>query len=451
MPVPKPEDGEDKKTFISRCIRQLSEEDPEKPKDEISAICYTQWDEKSKSAKPLYEEIIERISKVRTAIVEHFGERGKALLDYTLIRIGAFDPKSQQLNLAALKGDFNLPFVKTCPDGSIEIGNLVFADVEFDKIDAVNHKVSGYVNTVACDVYDDIFLTEAYEDSLTENYLEKSNPIYFMHHREIAAGNLDKLTFDESGAYAETTPYENFWGLFENKTLRGFSVGGRIRIWPDVVGRAWVSHKKYALEMPDISYVTRPANMLSYYDGALSHTDKQRVQNFVENKHKIMHQKTRPIGKQDLESPNLTARTGVIGSQNKKKENRNLSEPTDLKEQKLSTQEQIEDLFKQRDAEVEQKLLNNLKQKRAEELKLQEDDRLTTVEKELGILKGIINTKLEELTTKLDAINKSITDNAERVAKLEDAPDFKKSGDAESKRKVVAITSISEGFGMVGA
>ncbi len=300
LPIPEPEPNETKQDFISRCIESLSNEDPNKPKDQISAQCYTQWAKKGKTAKSLYEEIVERINKIRSVIKTHFGDRGTAILDYTLVRIGAFDPKMQKLNIAALKGDFALPFIKDCPDGSIEIGNLVFADVEFTKVDEETHIVSGYINTASCDVYDDIFLPEAYIDSLNENYVEKKNPIFFMHHTDIPAGTLLSMKKDEVGVYVETKPFDNFWPLFADKTLRGFSVGGGFRIWPDVVGRAWISHKRYALTMPDISYVTRPANMLSYYDGAGKDAeDVARVAAFAQDTDKPQVGKIRPFNLSD--------------------------------------------------------------------------------------------------------------------------------------------------------
>lgn len=43
MPVPRPTRKEEKDDFISRCIRQLSEIDIDRPHDQIVAICYSQW------------------------------------------------------------------------------------------------------------------------------------------------------------------------------------------------------------------------------------------------------------------------------------------------------------------------------------------------------------------------------------------------------------------------
>jgi len=43
MPIPKPKDGETKPEFISRCISQLKNEDPDRPNDQIQAICFDAW------------------------------------------------------------------------------------------------------------------------------------------------------------------------------------------------------------------------------------------------------------------------------------------------------------------------------------------------------------------------------------------------------------------------
>ena len=43
MPVPTPRKNEQRNAFISRCIRELSRLDPERPRDQIIAICYSKW------------------------------------------------------------------------------------------------------------------------------------------------------------------------------------------------------------------------------------------------------------------------------------------------------------------------------------------------------------------------------------------------------------------------
>ncbi|HPZ74861.1 MAG: hypothetical protein KBH94_04995 [Caldisericia bacterium] len=48
MPVPKPKKRENQADFISRCIKDLSKKDPERPQKQIIAMCYSQWRNKNK-------------------------------------------------------------------------------------------------------------------------------------------------------------------------------------------------------------------------------------------------------------------------------------------------------------------------------------------------------------------------------------------------------------------
>jgi len=43
MPVPKPKPNESQQEFISRCISEMHDIDPDRPHDQIIAICYTAW------------------------------------------------------------------------------------------------------------------------------------------------------------------------------------------------------------------------------------------------------------------------------------------------------------------------------------------------------------------------------------------------------------------------
>jgi len=43
MPLPKPNKGEDKNTFVSRCVSFVKGEDSSTPNDQAVAMCYTQW------------------------------------------------------------------------------------------------------------------------------------------------------------------------------------------------------------------------------------------------------------------------------------------------------------------------------------------------------------------------------------------------------------------------
>jgi len=43
MPVPKPAAGESEDDFISRCISALHKTDPDRPDDQIIAMCFSTW------------------------------------------------------------------------------------------------------------------------------------------------------------------------------------------------------------------------------------------------------------------------------------------------------------------------------------------------------------------------------------------------------------------------
>lgn len=43
MPIPKPRAGENRGAFVSRCISQLADEDPQTPNEQRVAICFSAW------------------------------------------------------------------------------------------------------------------------------------------------------------------------------------------------------------------------------------------------------------------------------------------------------------------------------------------------------------------------------------------------------------------------
>lgn len=50
MPVPKPKKNEDQDAFISRCVSTLHDEDPDRPNEQIVAMCFTSWRESKNAA-----------------------------------------------------------------------------------------------------------------------------------------------------------------------------------------------------------------------------------------------------------------------------------------------------------------------------------------------------------------------------------------------------------------
>lgn len=292
---PAPAADESKDAFIDRCIAELMKVNSSLSKEEASNMAYAAWS-KSKNARSLYDELLDRFVKIRAHLVSALGKRGEVLLDYTLVRLGVFDAEMKKFNMAALDGNMNLPYFKTDADGSITIGNLLSTPVAFSKIDTDAGTVEGYANTVAIDTYADVFLPEAYKDSFIQTYIVQKSPIYFMHHMDIDAGSLIEMKFDNVGMYVKTAPYPAYMDMIKQGKLKGFSIGFYFKIWPDVVGSAYVTHKKYSIYGNDISYVTTPANLLSYFSDT-PEGDKQvanRTSTFVADKKGKLKERVMP-------------------------------------------------------------------------------------------------------------------------------------------------------------
>lgn len=59
MASPKPKSGEDKNTFVSRCMSEMSGKCPQ---SQALAICYSQWNEGEKEA--LMNQVMKRLDDV---------------------------------------------------------------------------------------------------------------------------------------------------------------------------------------------------------------------------------------------------------------------------------------------------------------------------------------------------------------------------------------------------
>jgi len=437
LPVPKPNEGESEDEFISRCISTLTEEDPDRPKDQIAAMCYDSWRDNSKNAKSLYDKLVGRFGKIRQILIETFGERGRLILDYTLVRLGVYDPKMQKMNFAALKGDLPLPFLKY--DGEVAVvGNLIFGETEFMKIDKEKHTVSGYANTMTADTYDDLWLPDAYKDSVSEYGID----IHFMHHKDVKAGVILQSEIDQIGWKVDTKPLDGFWPLFENGTLKGFSIGGWIKIWPDEVGRTWVAHKRFSLFLDDLSYVTRPANRLSYFDD-LIFDEKEKLA-----LHALINNPTRPIRHKNLlrllkstsQSQDMTlevdgAETSTLSGSGlqsttvsinpqQTKEEKKMSEGDDKEKDKIVQSNEPKtpfEIMKEKLATAKPEEFNDiyreyLKTQAAEEVKREllddaakiEQDKIelatSQLPKRVDRLEAKVEESIKELTTKMDAV-----------------------------------------------
>jgi hypothetical protein len=279
MPVPKPNAGESQNDFISRCISFL-EHEGERPHEQIQAICFAQWREgkqESASTEPTgLAQIVARLNRVRDFLIERFGEAGRAFYEHTLVALGVYDPKTSKFNAGLLKSDLRLPFLKfDKAENNFEIGNIILAENEFSKVDPNGLFVGGYANTLVCDCVGDIVLPESYKESV-EKY---DKPVFFMHHTDIPAGEITNKKVDDIGWYVESQPDEAFRKLVENKTLKGYSVGGFYRGIGQQVGNAIVW--SYDVEVTDLSYVTNPCNKLSFFSLLNSQSSKMTVSHNV--------------------------------------------------------------------------------------------------------------------------------------------------------------------------
>ena len=278
MPLPTPSSGESQNDFVSRCISFL-EHEGDRPHEQIQAICFAQWREgKEEEPQPSVNltSIMARLARVRDFLIERFGEAGRAFYEHTLVALGVYNPKTAKFNAGLLKSDLRLPFLKLDENGEgFEVGNIILAENEFDKVDPNGLFVGGYANTLVCDCVGDIVLPESYKESV-EKY---DKPVFFMHHTDIPAGEITNKKVDDIGWYVESQPDDAFRKLVENKTLKGYSVGGFYRGIGQQVGRAIVW--SYDVEVNDLSYVTNPCNKLSFFSLLNSQSSKMTASHGV--------------------------------------------------------------------------------------------------------------------------------------------------------------------------
>lgn len=381
---------------------------------------------KIKSDDPIFKEVVEYLNKCRDSFSKYFGDKGKFWFDYTMIRLGLYnypDGKEEKIqrisrqliNFKILKDEkIQLPYIKE-EDGKVEFGNVIFAEHGFTKIDEANHTVEGYANTVIADLVDDLILPSAYKD--TASKLKKT---YFMHHTDMPDGEILESRFDDIGWYVKSHLDDWAWAKVMDGTITGYSIGGRVTMFPEFVGAVAVYKEAGAVEIDDLSHVTRPCNQLSMFKMDAPVFDKSKSQ------------KTEPS--------HVTAGVGtnVKGSKNKIRKSENLSEQNEQPIQK-STVEEIETLLKERDAETEKRLLEGLKKKKADEAKAQEESRVSKLEESFGKFMSDVNTKLA-------SIMKTLEDSTAKIAKIEAEPAVKPIVQKNDVPSTVEIAKSSANF-----
>lgn len=430
MNVPQPELNESKQDYIERCINYLVEQE-ELSLSKASVIAYQEWNS-TQPKSSLHDELMQRFQNIKDVLVKAFGKPGQQLLDYTLMQIGVYDPSSKKFNYAALNGNMRLPYIKSSESG-MEIGGLVSPPVNF-KYDAETGIVEGYANTVLVDTYADVFLPEAYKDSFIESYQKNCRPIFFMHHTDIDAGELLELKFDEVGMYVKTRPYPLYAELIKQGKLKGFSIGYYITIAPDVVGNAYVTHKKFSVYGDDISYVSSPANLLSYFTST--------PQEFVDKRAEAFTAESKPLPQRNFGGALKTSQSfltpGDVGYNIAFKEDTQMS---DCKEQKNPEKEQKNEV--QPPAQPKQpqqkniyemdtdELVNFIKQQAKEDVR---QDLLKKAETQLEARKhqeedafkkqtqenfGKLFAKFDELTQTIEKVNAKVAIHDEKFGKFE--------------------------------
>jgi len=479
---PKPNDDESKEQFVDRCISTLCEANPDLSKEQASQSCYLSWNS-SKNARSLFDEVTERIKSVRDFLVKILGKRGETLLNYTLVRLGVYDPSMKNFNMAALSDNMNLPFLKYEEDGSVIVGNLMSPPVMFTKIDKEAKTVEGYANTITIDTYSDVFLPEAYKDSFIAEYQGKKNrPIFFMHHLDVPAGDLLDIKFDNIGMYVKTKPYTAYWDLIENGTLKGFSIGFYFKIWPDQVGMAWVTHKKHSIYGNDISYVTSPANLLSYFTDVPEEASKQRINEFVADPKRPMKNKTllnaikdestdqiaipstasgliALIGLQSREENPKTAQASDTGLNKNFKETRKLTEettqqtqPTEKKQFVEKTTEELMNMTPMEQMKYMEELAEHrFKIKNIENIRAAEDSvkelRKQDESKEVNNKFGQLFAKIDEFGKQLASITAKLAIHDEKFVKIDETvEDVQVTAPTATNKSLTDLASKSMNF-----
>lgn len=72
MPLPKPESGEEKQDFVSRCVSELHDKDEFSDNKQRLAVCFSQWERKNESIEydDLDEATFKRVNRVRGGKVQ---------------------------------------------------------------------------------------------------------------------------------------------------------------------------------------------------------------------------------------------------------------------------------------------------------------------------------------------------------------------------------------------
>jgi len=443
---PTPYANESESDFVARYAKFLQAEnekltkDKQLSKEQIEARALSAWRSRKNvapklSRKERLDGIVKRVEELKDVLIEKFGSKGRTFYEFTLLRLGAFDAATKSYNENALLECPNLPYFVKHEDGSVEIGNVILAEAEFAKVDADSGIVEGYANTIVADMVDDVIFPEAYADSAA-----KMTTTYFMHHVDMPDGVILEQKIDKVGWWVKSQVAPEYRGLLKNGTLKAYSIGGRFVLPPDWVGYANVYDKKASVVITDLSHVTSPCNRLAFFQNT---TQKSGDAGSV-SKSLFLTAATSVKGSgcatiKGTVPADCTGGNKPIGSKIlSEKETKNVPQ-TDAETQKIL--DAIAVMQKNSETRSLEKVLKALQTKEAEELKLQEEDRIGKLEKQIGEINSTLNTFMAEM-------RKSIETVTGKIVKFEEAPEYKKLDVTPVKTTLKPLTTLNaiEGF-----
>lgn len=422
--------------------------DPNRPADQINAMCHNAWRGRKDDQCPQVPTlaIVTRLNNLKDRLIQIFGVAGLKYFNATLAALGVtLTEKGDYL----YNGDIsNLPFVKAEKDGSFEFSNMIFGEVKFEKIDKANRTVSGYANTIVSDCDKDIILPEAYAESVRE-YMEFPVVYYTHQHRQPPFGTIDKQHIDEIGWWVKTKVAKNpsiYWEMVLDHRVNGYSIGGRFRATPVRIGSARIW--SVGIHITDLSACARPCNKLCFW-GMVSESKLSRI----------------TLGDQKL-ADRLLTRSGLQKKKNRfnKGDNKKMSEEQTEKEpnetndeetveneENTENPENTENEENKTAFEIFKEAIKNAKTpKDTHEAYLiyarsqvveEEKDRLLEAAENAEVKKKEREiSKLPERIEELEALVKEQTDllreQGSRLLKMEEAPDRKDTGDIEEDDEV---------------
>lgn len=273
MPVPKPREGEEQQPFISRCISELSHEDPNADHDQIVAICHDAWRDSLK------QDIMGMIHDIREPLLRVFGDAGRAYFDWTVELLATVTdlPKPTITDGVPLEQRMRYPNVKTEKNGDLIFENMPMpSPVGFKIINEEERIVAGYANVPVADCVRELFWPEAYKES-AEAYTEREGFTFYNHWWDTPSGKVlkhpvigtDGLTYqthvDEIGWFVVSQVTPEYWEYVKKGMLKAYSIGYRYVAKPVVIGQV-DNYFINSIKILEVSHVFAPCNRLTFFN-----------------------------------------------------------------------------------------------------------------------------------------------------------------------------------------